>query len=660
MNSLACKVKNLVFPPGKVLAFATLGLATSWLAAVSTPSVATELDAYLARMAPAVVVSVALGVFFSRRGSSLIAKVAVASFGWWAGAPDPQGGWSGFAGVVGAAFEGLMTAAGPPSEGALAGLLSALVGPFESFVWGVSYALCSAPALLVTASLFALAERGRRPSLVASAYGRLGWALTLAACLGLVWWRGQLMLGQTHPRAALVVASVLTLALGALQLASFAALRTLFQWLAGVERRPDLEPGPGAEVCDLGVGEGYWAEAPPGATPYRRGRGGARVVRGSARGAQGLLAGAALLHAVLLTGGLALVAGVLEQWHMMRAAMRAAFPQGVPTATGTVPAPPPEPPPFVWYGEPEATPLVVDVNGDRVEDVVGLRRDGRSDDAPPTLAAIDGQTFAELWQAPLRAKPGGRRVRLLRSGASLFASDREGRLHVYDLASGRERVDPVAVSDELGACAAEKGAPRVWLPDDAAGKLGRLVTAEGRATESGRPPWCAAVDPVTAKPRCGEGAEGVCASRHRPSSNDSTFAGPASYEDGKVGLSFGQVAAPHGLGFAHLVGFDPATGARRWEERLVGHGEMWYAPDSNVTLGGGRVFATWRSSNHVWKVRALDGLTGDELWSVELHDSERSDKAKLVAATEGRVYVLVDGQLRVLDARSHELLGASP
>lgn len=655
MNDLA--FRSFLGPSGKVLAFATLGLATSWFAAAAAPAVTNQLGAYLVRMAPTVAVSVALGVFFSRRGGSWFANVAIALLGWWLGGPNFRSGEARFMGLVGVLLEGI-----PPTPmGSLDRLLADPVGPVAMILWGVSFALSSAPILAVVAALFIRAELGRSPSLVASAYARLAWGVTLAACLGLVWWRGNEVLKPPPLQAVLTASAALMLALAALQIAALASIRTLFRRLAGLEQQPNLEPGPGAEICDLGVGEGYWAEAGPSVMTYRSGAG-VRLVRGSAIWARGLLAGAAGLHAALSLVGLTFFSGVLGQWHAAQEARRHwALTAGdvetapVPTTTSTA-----DRPTVAWYTEPEALPFVFDVNGDRIEDVVGLRREHGQADAPFLVVAIAGQSFHEIWLARLSSKPGEQRPRMARSGANVFVRDGAGFVHVFDLTTGQERVDPVATPGAFDFCAVTRGELGVWLQTDASGALGMLVTAEGRATEVARPPLCAPFDQKAAKPRCGEGAQGTCGSPRKPESIDPTFASSVSYEEGKVGVSVGQVAASHGAGFAHLVGYAPSTGDRRWEQRLVSQGESWSAPEASVALGGGRIFATWEGDS-VWKIRALDGFSGNELWSVPLQGTESSRNAlKLITATERRVYLVSEGQLRVLDALSGAELGANP
>ncbi len=629
---------------GPTLAFSLLGLALGPF--LTSPLAPGRGPGALAAAALAMLASVALGrVLFRRAARGAMVLPFAAPFL-----------------LLGAA--GLSGCLAPVLAVALAGAPALAQG----VAWGLGDWLGFVPLLAAVAWAFGRAERRRPPSLVASSDRRLAWALTLVLALGLVWLRyrvdaglagGVLVVDAGLASGGLVAGAALggVLALTALFVASVAAVRGLFALFAGLEPKADFEPGPGAQISDLGVGEGLWAEVGAGASPYRRGEGRSRAVRGSVIQAQRSIVGAAALEAGLLLGGSALAAPLIGPW----VARGPGAPVPPPAPPSRAPAPPAAPASLSWYPSSGPTPLLFDLNDDGVDDMIGLRWNALAAERPLAVSAVDGATFRALWQTPfVEAQWGDRRLQIARSGASVFVSDSAGFVHTYDLGSGRERAAPVAApADGFEFCAAPEGPARIWVQGGGpAFELGRLVDAEGAAVETKRPAWCVGRGYGSPTPPCEKGATGVCRSQRHARPKAPGFLGLASFEDGDVGVTYGRLADRGEPGRHYLAGFDPRGGALRWERPLAPPDEaLHHDSRTHVVAAGGRLFATSRRADGAWALRAYDGLTGAELWSKRLEGSAHGNDVAQTSASEARLYVTIDGALKVFDARSGVLLG---
>ena len=114
-----------------------------------------------------------------------------------------------------------------------------------------------------------------------------------------------------------------------------------------------------------------------------------------------------------------------------------------------------------WYTPPGGDsrgPLLVDVNGDGVEDVVGLAWSTHDDEHALHAVAFDGKAYGMLWHSDaFSSQWSGYQTRLLRDGDSLVVSDSRSGLHVLELATGKTRKNITASFDVGGICAASDG-----------------------------------------------------------------------------------------------------------------------------------------------------------------------------------------------------------
>lgn len=267
-----------------------------------------------------------------------------------------------------------------------------------------------------------------------------------------------------------------------------------------------------------------------------------------------------------------------------------------------------------WWG---GVPLVVDANGDGVDDVIGS--------ANP-LAVYDGKTFAPLWERKELGLFGGPSALVGRS--LVLAKDRA--LQVLDVATGQTTAT-VPLSDEATSLCADGNTLWVVQSDAVEGSFVPGTTRLDRAATI--PARCASARPSACKEGLGacvgyrthdisltDGNRTVHVLRKSPGTPEITLALRGNAEPDSAAL--------------HLA-FDP-TG-----KRLDG-----------VDMSRGIVFLRQNG-----KLTAVDATTGATRW---MHACSSSTGA--VRATETRVYVECDGwkslkALRVLDHDTGARLG---
>ncbi len=505
------------------------------------------------------------------------------------------------------------------------------------------------PPLAPVAWAAARTRRARPGSLLDFAERRRVWARTafVAAALALAG-------GLSHPgpgvrRDAIAAVAVAAIALAALALADTRAVARVTALFASVRRQTAADAGGEPAPFDLGRGDERWALAEPCA--------GRHALLGSPFAVQPALLAFAAVDALGLAAALGAGACLLAS---PVPPAPPAPPVAAPAAAPPAAAEPPPQPALFWYAQSAVKPpLLADLNGDGVDEIVGLRWDPNRNDRPLSLVATDGATLRTLWRTePVRSVWGSERARVVRGGGLAFVRDSEGLLSIYDLKSGRAACAPIEVGVEGSTLlAAPEGPARVWVQTGrswAERDEGLLVTGACEVSKAGAPAWGPGLEVVSL---CGAKAGGPVCVRRRPVSTARLRLEPAtSYEEGDVGLTEGYA---RGAGARpYLAGFDPRTGATRWEAPLAYDDDDAHpAPRHRVLLGGGRAFGLYALPDGRWKLGARAGATGEALWSREVPRLARGAQPWSMTEARGRLYVVFGNRLEIFDAATGASLG---
>ena len=510
-----------------------------------------------------------------------------------------------------------------------------------------------APLVVVVLAARRRVGRARRGSVADGSDRRRAWFRTAAAITIAAWLLRLAPWAET--RGWLVAAISTTAGLVWIWLADLVALAGLFRSIRGAERSVDpvdVDHGP---VTDLGIGEERWLCSGARAHPYRSTERVTRVLRGALFEVQDLLTRAALWHT-----GLALIAVFALLLAPSRASDTKTIVE-VPSPVIPMVQQIQRGPQLAWY--PQREPILVHLDGDGIEDVVGLRWDPTHEEAALSVVATDGATFRTVWSsAPIKSQWANPRTRLVRSGDHLYLTDSEGFIRVYVLATGREEAE-FKVGDTTELCGSPSPPSAAWFRDtDDWKSLDRGIQLEGPTWQpfpAPRPAWCKNAGRRTcdsSKP-----GDGPCFSDkglHPPSKSMSPS---YALEDGDVGVAFGtpktEGSRPEVYN-SFLVGFDPKTGKARWEHPLqFDSAKLHSQPQLHTELAQGRVFGFYQLENGSWELGARDGMTGEVTWRREPPRALHGTNFASMTISPQRLYLVLNWRVEVFDQSSGESLG---
>ncbi|NUO47701.1 MAG: hypothetical protein HOV80_02465 [Polyangiaceae bacterium] len=462
----------------------------------------------------------------------------------------------------------------------------------------------------------------RRPSILASAWDR---ARIGDAMLALFVWAAILALvGGRTPAAPL---------LGALAVSAFAlfvldrrAARQLATWRASARLEEEGARVPSEEI-DLGTGDDVHVIGQDGGHPYRDQ---ARPDKGAtptrlfgdldavlARVRRRIVPAAAL-------GVVGVVASLAALVYPSAAAFRHPFGKGfgVPAAPGWIEG---------------RAPVVVDVDNDGVEDVIGahnVRGFDRGTGETYIVTATSGATFQTLWST----QPGPRLPdKIAWRGGRLFLLLPENDVIVIDPTTG-VMYDSPSIPFAYDLCASDDG---LFIYTRVEEDKGQLVSFEGKLTAASRPRDCRPTNQLCTgvKP---------CTPADAPKGKQLRI-----HMDDGVGLMDGEPGKPadgEPLWDRHVFGFEPGTLEVRWKAIAPQH--------QSVEVAYGRVYSHVQSGEKDM-IETRNARTGDVV-SKTLLAPARGDvrtRGALFTASQSRLYVGLGQRLEVLDADSGKLLG---
>lgn len=396
-------------------------------------------------------------------------------------------------------------------------------------------------------------------------------------------------------------------------------------------------------TLDLGVGEAMWSSDAPKPHPYRATPLPVCTVRGSPSLVTKAVRTSLLIHAIALGGSLLVastIRGVLPE--------RATEPETTPAVVEAAVPPASSCRHASWYnGRP---PIVVDVNGDGFEDIVGLRWDSSKDDHSLTVAAVDGRSMSELWcDDSIASQWGSSHTRLVRSGQTLYLSDSEGLLHVYSLATGKEKVPALGVPSLLEALAGEDDT--LWYRSGGSYKEGVVVHPDGRAVPGPRP----------SNPAVAQAAMQSCLGTDEAPPGQWVSVPRDDALGNTVYLQEAPAFPSSDTEQRELAGLNRESCKLKWRRPLaLDVGPLHLHPQFDVVAHADRIFASHQLRDGSWRIGALDGNTGSLLWLREPTRTDRGSSFHALTATASRLYVMIEWRLDVFDAATGEPVGSIP
>lgn len=294
-----------------------------------------------------------------------------------------------------------------------------------------------------------------------------------------------------------------------------------------------------------------------------------------------------------------------------------------------------------WSDAHEA-PLPATIDDDEVEDVVGFVTVDQRD----YLAAFSGESLKELWRAGPFTQADLARIAVV--GDFVVLVDDKGSAHLLEEKTGAES----------GTIALPHGARWICVPNDTqafveltSGVGMTLDVKSGKARPGQRPNVCpAAVCNVDHPTHAGCTEQGG-----RPWMKG--FNADRGYSDGKIGVAIGSHLGPPPV--PTLVGYDVATLTVSWESSLADEGVPAIA-GKYADFVAGRFVTTYAAANgqneSVLRVSATTGTTGKRIWDVPIGRAT-PNAPQALTVTSARVYVVNEGLMQVLDAKTGEPLG---
>jgi hypothetical protein len=400
----------------------------------------------------------------------------------------------------------------------------------------------------------------------------------------------------------------------------------------------DPEPGDDAPSIDLGVGEERSVARVPRGGPYRSAPVSVLAVRGTLplirRSLAQRVAGETLSVAVL-----ALAQAVLSAPAPLRVVSSLATPHP-PARAPAEPACGRQ----SWYLA--RAPIWVDVDGDGTEDIVGLRWGAR--EAALSVSATDGATLKPLWCTDaMPSQWDSPHTTLWALDDRLFLTDSEGRVHVFDVTTGKRVAAPVTT-----------GLAYAWLSGPGCRQQGlwvgaSLVDKNGKLTRHAKPEKCPSA-PMTRLEA--ERDDYVCRRKLEAAKPRFAHLDPQLRED--LGVALGPQM---GGGLPEAVGYDPKICKPLWERSVALGSEAPHARHQlETTLGAGRFFILYQLASGGWRLGALDARTGVPAWTMAPPNAEHGSAYRQLLARADRLYVVHDWRLEIFDAARGTHLGSIP
>ena len=297
-------------------------------------------------------------------------------------------------------------------------------------------------------------------------------------------------------------------------------------------------------------------------------------------------------------------------------------------------------------------PEVADLDGDGVEDFVGLSRTVKPDEVH--VVAYSGKTFAQLWRTPSYGTftEANDATRVAIAGGRVVATDFRHAVHVLEGRTGKE-LGATTTTDKVTHLCAHGG--KVWLDvaDEQDVDLDPVAIATSRLDR--RPQECPS-SAGFANVRCRTHGD---MPRSRCTSADALpkaagFAADRVLWDGDVAVAVGTKRP--GTRTPMAAGWDAASKRWTWTVALTTSPSASEGGPDVAELAGGRLVATYGIKTGGVRLVAIDAKTGKQQWDVALPQSNTGSGVYDLQLTASRVYAPHWVWLDVLDASSGSVL----
>ena len=307
-----------------------------------------------------------------------------------------------------------------------------------------------------------------------------------------------------------------------------------------------------------------------------------------------------------------------------------------------------------WGNE---APFAAKINADATEDFVGRYHvlGGSGDKTLEYVGGYDGATLKRVWQAgPYGDQGDTRGLHMAVVGNSVLVTDQRSVGHILDAATGKETAS-ITLSDRADSiCVEPSGKPEAWIKVSDNQDLDVDFTTK-RSKKSPRPPWCKEPDVFACSSGRFEKTNAECAKPDAAFSAPS-FSAKKQLTEGAVTVVVGEKSP--GTAMPTAVGWDPKAKRILWQ-RPIPQSESTRVSDGLglVDLGGGRLVSQIELTTGIYKLIALDGKTGAQLWDTEIPNSKDGSEADQMLVTATRVYLPHWTWLNVFDAKTGAVIG---
>ncbi|MDB4995621.1 MAG: hypothetical protein JWM74_3053 [Myxococcaceae bacterium] len=322
--------------------------------------------------------------------------------------------------------------------------------------------------------------------------------------------------------------------------------------------------------------------------------------------------------------------------------------------------------PLFWNG-----PITEDVDGDGVDDIVGLFWDDARPDHGAYVVAVSGLDHKRvLWaRGPFVSVRDPRHMWLTQEGNTVVFVDGAGTIRAFaphDGASRGEWTDDLPVQEVCPL----PGGSRVYL-QSVAFNHGRMLDLEKAtltpADKQDATYGCHGRDDV---PSCADlsAPRPICHPRTAMLGKTLKQA-YESYEDGPAGeiVTVGWSPTDNNAPYFGVGAHRPGTGGGAsagpyevaWEKRLSLPEEAGRERNFRYAFAKGRLLLAYQTPLGPYRVVARDARTGEVAWNHVLGGTAEASTLESIKGAGGRVYVVVDGRVVVFDGESGDVVTAA-
>ncbi len=286
-----------------------------------------------------------------------------------------------------------------------------------------------------------------------------------------------------------------------------------------------------------------------------------------------------------------------------------------------------------WVGEP----ILSDVDGDGVEDVVGQWVETTRDNPTKVLGVVDGKSRRIVWSLTVDPSRGGSTAfpMALADGVVVMGASKP-EAQIVETRTGK-LLATVDLPGRAGAIQAHGGL--AWI-DTEDGKGVEVDLHAGRMMAGTRPDWA----PRDTHQTC---PHAIC----RPSSTAPAIADMNVVEVRVDGASDDAIAVgrkENGTPLPMLAGFSLSKKTVTWTHVFASPATSDGGTPLRMTLSRGRAYFEYEDAK-VYRVAAVSVATGQVVWDVKRDDDYRGASSITAGAS---LYVAVRTKLRILDPQT--------